>query len=241
MESNLNTTTISAYFTRAKGRKEINHMVKEIKHLPTKTRLKEINLAQGSLDLHIDKQTEIQGIEMGVLSDGTPFLTQRGLARLCGVQNAHIGMIGTEWNEEVQKPRVTTIKNLLAARGETVDALYLDVSDEKRQVYAYPDYVCLAILEYYAFEAGANVRQEAVTNFRQLAGMALREFIYTQLGYSPFVKVPDSWKFFHDRISLVFHTVPHGYFSVFNEMCDIIVTLIRQGVHVDDKFRGLSH
>lgn len=39
-------------------------------------------------------------------------------------------MIGTEWNEAVQKPRVTTIKNLLAARGETIDALYLDVSDD---------------------------------------------------------------------------------------------------------------
>lgn len=102
------------------------------------------------------------------------------------------------------------------------------MSDERRQVYAYPDYVCLAILEYYAFEAGANVKPEAVQNFRQLAGMALREFIYTQLGYSPSARVPDSWSLFHDRVSLVFHTVPHGYFSVFKEMSDIIVTLIRQ-------------
>jgi hypothetical protein len=45
------------------------------------------------------------------------------------------------------------------------------------------NYVCLAILEYYAFEAGTNVKPEAVRNFRQLAGMALREFISTQLGY----------------------------------------------------------
>jgi hypothetical protein len=75
--------------------------------------------------------------------------------------------------------------NLLSARGQTPPAPYFDMSDEKRQVYAYPDYVCLAILEYYAFEAGANVKPEAVQNFRQLAGMALREFIYTQLGYSP--------------------------------------------------------
>jgi hypothetical protein len=110
------------------------------------------------------------------------------------------------------------------------------MSDEKRQVYAYPDYVCLAILEYYAFEAGANVKPEAVQNFRQLAGMALREFIYTQLGYSPSARVPDSWSLFHDRVSLVFHTVPPGYFSVFKEMSDIIVTLIRQGANVDDKF-----
>jgi hypothetical protein len=29
--------------------------------------------AQGRLDLYVDKQTEIQGIEMGVLSDGLRF------------------------------------------------------------------------------------------------------------------------------------------------------------------------
>jgi hypothetical protein len=102
-------------------------MTKEIKHLPAKTGPKEINPAQGSFDIYVDKQTEIQGIEMGVLSDGTPFLTQRGLARLCGVQNAHIGTIGTEWDEEVQKPRITTIKNLLSARSDASGPVFRHV------------------------------------------------------------------------------------------------------------------
>jgi hypothetical protein len=93
-----------------------------------------------------------------------------------------LGLSALKWDEEVQKPRITTIKNLLSARGQTRPSPYFDMSDEKRQVYAYPDYVCLTILEYYAFEAGANVKPGAVQNFRQLAGMALREFIYTQLG-----------------------------------------------------------
>jgi hypothetical protein len=47
-------------------------MAKEIKHLPSKTGPKEINPPQAAFDLHIDRQKEIQGIEMGVLSDGTP-------------------------------------------------------------------------------------------------------------------------------------------------------------------------
>ena len=34
------------------------------------------------MNLAIDKQVEIDGIGMGVLSDGTPYLTTRGLARL---------------------------------------------------------------------------------------------------------------------------------------------------------------
>jgi len=55
-------------------------MSKEIRLLPTKSRSKKIDPLQGVLDLRVDRETEIQGIGMGVLSDGTPFLTQRGLA-----------------------------------------------------------------------------------------------------------------------------------------------------------------
>ena len=40
---------------------------------------------QYSLDLQIEKQIEIDGIGMGVLSNGTAFLNGRGLARLCGI------------------------------------------------------------------------------------------------------------------------------------------------------------
>src|SRR4030081_549533 len=96
-------------------------MAKEIKHLPAKTGPKEINPAQGSFDIYVDKQTEIQGIEMGVLSDGTPFLTQRGLARLCGVQNAHIGTISTKWNESPQKPRMRRIRAILLNSGVSLE------------------------------------------------------------------------------------------------------------------------
>lgn len=41
-----------------------------IKSLPQKSPGKEIAPAQGILDLGIDRQTEIQGIGMGVLTDG---------------------------------------------------------------------------------------------------------------------------------------------------------------------------
>jgi hypothetical protein len=92
-------------------------MVKEINHFPAETGLKAINPPRASFDIYVDKQTEIQGIGIGVLSDGTPFLTQRGLARMCGVQSTHIGTIGFEWNEGIKKPRITTIRNLLSARG----------------------------------------------------------------------------------------------------------------------------
>jgi hypothetical protein len=58
---------------------EITPLSNVIKHLPAKTARKEITPGQAILDLRIDRQAEIQGVGMGVLSDGTPFLTQRGL------------------------------------------------------------------------------------------------------------------------------------------------------------------
>ncbi len=93
---------------------------------------------------------------MGVLKDETPFLSQRGLARLCSVENAHIGTISSQWNEYPAQPRITKIKELLASRGFFIDAPHIGASDGKRTQYAYPDSLCLAVLEYYAFEAGAN-------------------------------------------------------------------------------------
>ena len=101
-------------------------MSKEIRLLPTKSRSKKIDPLQGVLDLRVDRETEIQGIGMGVLSDGTPFLTQRGLAHLCGVRNAHIGGISVEWNEIPQKPRISRIRDSLSSRGVTSKALLGD-------------------------------------------------------------------------------------------------------------------
>lgn len=39
---------------------------------------------QFEMDLGIQKEVEIDGIGMGVLTDGTPYLNARGLARMCG-------------------------------------------------------------------------------------------------------------------------------------------------------------
>ena len=95
-----------------KRRQEIGKNRNRISVLAPKSTSKEISPKQGSLDLEVEK--DIGGIGLGVLSDGTPYLNQRGLAVLCGVQNAHIGTISTGWNEPEQKPRITAIKNILA-------------------------------------------------------------------------------------------------------------------------------
>ena len=40
----------------------------------------------------------------------------------------------------------------------------------------------------------------------------------------------------HHRVSLVYNKVPHGYFSVFKEIADLIVTLGQSGLHIDHTF-----
>ena len=191
---------------------------------------------QGHLDLGIQKHLEIDGIGMGVLSDGTPFLTERGLARLCGVVQSAIQGFGDEWELTLPAPRVTKIREILASHGHAVSSPYIEIDQRSGTFYAYPDTVCLAFLEYYSFDAGANVKEEAKRNYRLLAGGALRDFIYTQVGYDPKNALPEKWKYFHDRVSLTYNSVPHGFFGIFKEIADMIVTLGQAGLHIDDSF-----
>lgn len=188
--------------------------------------------SQQQLDLWVEKEVEINGVGMGVLSDGTPYLTGRGLARLCGVDNSLIVRLGAEWFEEIQKPRVTKIKQILANRGIYLETPYLQVGDNSY----WTGSVCIAVLEYYAFDASQSNNTIALQNFRTLAGRGFEEFVYTQVGYDPNRSVPEHWKQFHDRVSLVYNTVPAGYFSVFKEIADMIVTLGQAGLHIDHTF-----
>lgn len=72
--------------------KEITPDANNIRALAPTKGSKEIT-PQGELDLGIEMERDVGGIGMGVLGDGTPYLNQRGLAVLCGVQNAHIGTV----------------------------------------------------------------------------------------------------------------------------------------------------
>lgn len=194
------------------------------------------NSVQGVLDLGIAKQKEIDGVGMGVLSDGTPFLTLRGLAQLCGVNHSVIQGINAEWDADLPTPRATRLREILKSHGDEVSLPYIPIQQRSGLFYAYPDAVCIAILEYYSFDAGQNIRPEAQKNYRLLAGKALREFIYTQVGYDPSNNLTDQWRQFHDRVSLTYNSVPHGYFGVFKEMADVIVTLGQAGLHIDATF-----
>ncbi|MFM0693139.1 hypothetical protein PQQ64_12675 [Paraburkholderia graminis] len=87
---------------------------------------------QGVLDLGIQKQVEINGIGMGVLSDGTAFLSGRGLARLCGVGHRVIQDLSSEWISGQSFARVTNVKAILDAHGLPSAAPYLEIRQGNR-------------------------------------------------------------------------------------------------------------
>jgi hypothetical protein len=215
------------------GLKEITPNANKINTLAVKSTEKEIALRQGVLPLGIEKSGDFGDIGMGVLSDGTPYLSQRGLAVLCGVENAHIGTISSQWNEAEPKPRIQKIKAILTSAGLTSATAHVEIMHKGTVNYCYPAEVCLAVLEYYAFDAGANVQEQARQNFRLLAGSKLRDMIYQQVGYDP--TGADRFRPWHNRIALNFQSAPKGYFHVFNEAHTIIYELIVAGADVGPK------
>jgi hypothetical protein len=195
---------------------------------------KELGPVQGSLDLGIQAQAEIDGIGMGVLKNGTAYLTGRGLARLVDMENLHIRTIGIEWPTAAPETRTGQIKAILAKRGIFRDAAFIATEDKVgKSVHAFPEDVCLAVLEYYAFDA-AKPREAARDNYRLLAGKALRDLIYNQVGYDP--TGANRFQKWHDRISLNYQSAPKGYFHIFNEAHTIIYELILSGADIGDKF-----
>lgn len=219
---------------RKKKLKEITPKSGKIKGLAPTLSGKEIGQSQGILDLGIEKERDVAGIGMGVLSDGTPYLNQRGLAALCGVQNAHIGTISGHWNEGAEKPRIRSIKRILEKSGLSAASAHIEIPYKGTVHYCYPAEVCLAVLEYYAFDAGANCQPEARDNFRVLAGSKLREMIYSQVGYEPFGRADLRLHKWLERVELNHQSAPRGYFSIFNEAHTIIYELIMAGADVGE-------
>jgi hypothetical protein len=190
---------------------------------------------QFELDLKIEVEREVDGIGMGVLSDGSPFLNIRGLAAMCGVDHSLITRITADWIATPLKPREQKIRELVRAQGADDKVAFIAVAKSGTINHIVPSAVCMAVLEYYAFEAKTS-NDKAAQSYRILARKGFQQFIYAQVGYNPTGAPSVAWQQFHDRVGLSYHTVPDGYFSVFKEVADMLVTLIRQGAELGNTF-----
>ncbi|MGD1857671.1 MAG: hypothetical protein ACFB2W_25830 [Leptolyngbyaceae cyanobacterium] len=188
------------------------------------------------LDLQVVISKRVNGIEMGVLNDGTPFLTGRGLARVCGISNSTLVNWGESTPSVGDSFRNGTMAELLAANGFEGNHFFVRIPNgiqfgTEATINAYPDDVCMAFLEYYAFEAGRHCTNTARKSYRLLARKSLRDYIYSMTGYDPSQLALQSWKHFHDRLLL--NPMPEGYFSVFSETAQLVLASIRSGLIID--------
>lgn len=152
---------------------------------------------------------------------------------MCGINHTSLLRLANNWSEEQERPRGQKISNLLASQGYQLDSLHLRTSSAGVETHAYTDHVCMAILEYYAFESPEGTTETALRNYRLLARFSFRSFIYNRCGYDPDKHIPESWKTFHERI-LLNNQIPSGFFSIFREIADLVVHMIQEGCPLDD-------
>lgn len=208
---------------------------KQINELGLKNAVQVAAPKQVPLDLGIEVQRDVNGIEMGVLANGIPYLTQRGLSAITGIARFAIQGITNDWeehfNDEVLgKDRISFFKDYLFRNGYREPKLYIESVESGTTHYAYPDVVCMAFLEYYAFESKAD-SDKALENYRKFARFGLGRFIYEALDYTP----EDKWKYYHDRVSLLKDSAPPGYFIIFQEVTGLTVDLITNDLPVNSK------
>lgn len=202
--------------------------------MPRNSSLTPATPRQGVLDLGVEVERVVGGIEMGVLENGIPYLTQRGLAEMAGAARSTIQELTQEWQEAqtsgvFPRGRMSFFREYLEKNDYDEPKLYIEIVRDSSPHYAYPDVVCMAIIEYFAFES-QRTNDVAVKSFRNLARYGLQQFIYTSLSYVP----TDSWRLFNARVSILKDSVPIGYFSVFKETSGLTVDLINAGLTVNE-------
>ncbi|WP_342344733.1 hypothetical protein [Vannielia litorea] len=191
---------------------------------------------QLELDLTIVTEVEADGVGMGVLSNGAPYLTGRGLARLCGVDHSTIIKITNDWQEVPIKKRISIIKKSIRDMDGDDGSAFLPVQRGGTIYHAFPENVCMAVLEYYALDSG-TANDHAKKAYRTLARKGFVDFVYEQVGLSRGASVRDfSTRQFMDRVGTVHGSVPDGYFCVFKEIADLFAALIARDVKIDSSF-----
>lgn len=175
---------------------------------------------------------EIDGVGMGVLENGIPYLTESGLARMCGIDRKVLNRLAKDWEEKSKTARLEKIASILRDNDYDEDTLYIkSIDSNMTEINAYPGPVCLSVLEYYAFSAD-ETKEKARNAYRKMVKFSFDGFIFQSVGYNPREMFDIAWRQFHARASLVGNEVPERYFAIFREVSGLIMDLITSGVPV---------
>lgn len=166
---------------------------------------------------------DIDGLEMGVLPDGTAYLSARALARLCGV--SHVALIQWKYDINAVSGRDAKVREALRRRGYHEAELFTEVLVRGAPTRAYPSVVCTAVLEYYAREAK---NEQAIEAMCRLIDGGLRTLIYQSLDLDEDAVSGDPFLDFQQR--LLDNPAPPGYFNVIAEMARLVLVAARNGL-----------
>lgn len=176
-------------------------------------------------------QSEADGFEMGVMSDGTPYLTASGLAFICGTARSNMITMVNDWQNQRLLPRGVAISQIISRNGGNPENdLHSAIKVKGTTYHAIPADNCMAVLEYYAFESRSDA-EIARGNFRNLAAQSLKEFIYTRTGYKATGALPAHIvRYTKNRAK-----IPYTHFSMLNEMTlSLIAPLEEAGYTLPD-------
>lgn len=77
--------------------------------------------------LHSEVHKTADGIEMGVLENGMPYLSQRGLVKMSGIARTSFQNLSSNWKEEKLSGVGLAINKLLLEAGYENDELFIEI------------------------------------------------------------------------------------------------------------------
>jgi hypothetical protein len=193
---------------------------------------------QLSLDLRLDIAAvkEIDGVQAGVFEDGTPFMTERGLARIAGISQGTLNALGRNYGTSGGGERLREVKiaKTLENKGFKGERLYQKILVDGTETNAYYGVVCMSVIKYYAFQAGRFCNETAERNYDILADTSFKDFVYQMVGYKP-INADEvaalSWQNLQARLLL--NPIPSTHFSVLEESYNLELKIIRGGLRLD--------
>jgi hypothetical protein len=165
---------------------------------------------------------------MGVLEDGTAYLTLPRLAQFCGVEPFVLRSFVDNWRHERDTPRGRQIRECLTDLGHDAESLERQVEIEGVPTRIMVNEVCIALLEHFGHFETQGRNETATNNLRTLVTQGLGFTILNQLGVDPFNPIPVPMRSFRVR-QLLARAIPHDYFVVFPEIALLAMDFVEPG------------
>ena len=117
---------------------------------------------KGNIILNFDSKKGV-----GILTDGSVFMTERALSRFCGVEVDELIELVSNWSLVSMEDKHIKLTNSLKTFGFKNDSLTSVYYNDDTIMIVYGEDVCISVLEYYAFGV-ENPKDEITNRYRKL-------------------------------------------------------------------------